>query len=182
MDEIAKAERVKRLQEGKAKAKLEREKMETQAEEKQVRKEADRPTRETRIPFGSARTKLDVPYHIPGFHLHWVNDTPGRIAQAEQSGYEFVTFDEVRLSARSAGLVGGAVGTNVSRLVGKQEDGVTPLHAYLMKIKQEWYDEDQKTLQRKNDAVDSAIRGGNVEGHVGQDGRYIPRGGIKFDT
>lgn len=179
-------DRVKKMIEGKQRAKQEREKMETKAEEvtetKSVRKEADRPTRETRVPFGAARTKLDVPYHIPGYHLHWVNDTPGRIAQAEASGYEFVAHDEVRLSARALGNTGTALGSNVSRLVGKQEDGISPLYAYLMKIKQEWYDEDQKSMQSKVDATDQAIRGGNIEGHVGKDGRYIPKGGIKFET
>ncbi|MDE2097564.1 MAG: hypothetical protein KGL39_09985 [Patescibacteria group bacterium] len=144
-----------------------------------VRKEADRPTREIRASFGMARAKLDIPYSIPGYHLHWINDTPGRIAYAESVGYAFVTQDEVRLTERT---LSGSLGTNVSRLVGKQEDGVTPMQAYLMKIRQDWYDEDQRALQGKIDKVDDAIRGGNIEGHVGEHGRYIPKGGIKLDT
>ena len=179
------SDRVKKMQEGKLKAKLAREQMETnvgkEVETKTIRKEVDRPVRKSRKAFGSAQSKLSVPYLIPGYHLHWVNDIPGRIAEAEENDYEFVTYEEVKMSARVATASGGTLGSNVSRLVGKQEDGITPLFAYLMKIRQEWYDEDQKLNQQKVDDVDAAIRGGNVEGHVGRDGRYIPKGGIKYD-
>ena len=174
-------DRVKKMQEGKLKAKLAREQMENK-EVTTVRKEADRPTRKARNAFGSAQSKLSVPYQDPEYHYHWVNDTPGRIAEAEEHDYEFVTYEEVRMSARVATASGGTLGSNVSRLVGKQEDGITPLNAYLMKIRKEWYDEDQKYQQSKVDEIDSAIRGGNIEGHVGKDGRYIPKGGIKFDN
>lgn len=186
MDELAKQERVKRMQEGKLKAKQAREQMATaevvENVVKTVRKEADRVTRETRIPFGSPKMKLGVPYQIPGYHLHWINDSPGRVAQAESGGYEFVMHEEVRLSSRAAGLTASPLGTGVSRLVGKQDDGVTPMYAYLMKIRQEWYEEDQQAGQVRVDATDAAIRGGNVEGHVGKDGRYVPKGGIKFEN
>ena len=53
------------------------------------------------------------------------------------------------------------------------------MYAYLMKIRQEWYDEDQAELQSRNDKIDNAIRSGkNVVGE--QPGFYVPQGGIKL--
>ena len=134
---------------------------------KQVRSEVDRPVRKERVPFGQARTKLSVSYSIPGHHMHWVNDTPGRVLEAEQAGYEFVRGNEI--GARDDELV--------KRIVGSAEDH-TPLYAFLMKIKQEWYEEDQKKGQQVVDGVDAAIRNGSLEKQA-NDGRYVPKNGIK---
>lgn len=126
------------------------------------------PRRERRA-FGVPQLKLSVSREIPGHHIHWVNDEPGRIHSAEESGYQFVTPDEV-------GMEQGE--TRIKRLVGKNDDG-TALYAYLMKIKQEWYDEDQRELQSNVDRIDSAIRRGTFEDGPGQN-RYVPREGIKI--
>lgn len=133
----------------------------------QVRTEADRPRRATRVPFGVARTKLDVPMHIEGYHLHWINDSAGRVMEAQRGGYTFVEPKEV-----------GAVdtGTQIKRLVGRDEGG-EPLYAYLMKIELEYYLADQKLIQDENERFDNAIRRGEVAPTVG-DHRYD--GGIKI--
>ena len=51
------------------------------------------------------------------------------------------------------------------------------MYAYLMKIKEEWWAEDQKQLQERNDKTDAAIRGGKTPG-VDNTGFY--NAGIKY--
>jgi hypothetical protein len=52
-----------------------------------------------------------------------------------------------------------------------------------MKIKREFYEEDQAALQSRNDRIDEAIRGGKLTGD-GQntEGFYKPKEGIKYRT
>jgi hypothetical protein len=123
-----------------------------------VRGAADRPQRQARVPFGVARTKLDIPMQLEGYHLHWVNDEPGRIAEAQRGGYMFVDPKEVGATD---------TGSQVTRLVGKKEDG-SALMAYLMKIEQEFYDEDQELIQREVAKFDSAIKRGTLEQQAGE--------------
>jgi hypothetical protein len=126
-----------------------------------VRSQADRPQREKRVPFGITRTKLEVPMTLEGYHLHWVNDEPGRVMEAQRGGYTFVDPKEVGSTD---------TGSQVKRLVGKSEDG-SALYAYLMKIEQSFYEEDQAVIQREVDKFDSAIRRGTLEQQAG-DNRY----------
>jgi hypothetical protein len=48
-----------------------------------------------------------------------------------------------------------------------------------MKIRQEWYEEDQAELQAKNNRIDGAIRKGKVSGD--NPAFYVPSGGIKLN-
>jgi len=126
-----------------------------------VRTQADRSKRESRIPFGVARTKLNVPMELEGYHLHWVNDSAGRIQEAQRGGYTFVEPKEVGAPED---------GSQVKRLVGKNEDG-SAMYAYLMKIEMEFYHEDQQLIQSEVDRFDSAIKRGTLEEKAG-DNRY----------
>lgn len=126
-----------------------------------VRTEADRPKRDSRVPFGVARTKLEVPMTIEGYHLHWVNDSAGRVMEAQRGGYTFVDPKEVGSPDE---------GSQVKRLVGKNEDG-SAMYAYLMKIEEAFYREDQASIQSTVDQFDSAIRRGAIDEKAG-DNRY----------
>jgi len=137
---------------------------------KQVSQE--KPQRRKRVPLGVPVSKLATSQRS-GYHRHWINDNGARVQQAEQAGYEFVV-SEVLSGTAQKGL-----GTKVSQIVGTKEDG-SPLTAFLMEIKQEWYDEDQSAMQAEVDKVDMSIRTGNVNGTVGEDGRYVPKEGIKI--
>ena len=137
-----------------------------------VRKEMDRATRKSRAPFGSTRLKLEVTGNIPGYHLHWVNDSPGRIAQAEEGGYQFVEKGELSMSYNNVTSRDKDLGSRMQVLVGTNEDG-SPLYAYLMKLQQDWYEEDQQAGQSQIDTVDASIRGGTVEKVTN---KYIPSG------
>jgi hypothetical protein len=141
----------------------------TELEKTVVRTETDRPTRTTRIPFGAPRTKLGVSMELPGYHLHWINDTVGRLAEAQQGGYTFVTPTEVGLPDKD---------TQIKRLVGKDETGEA-IYAYLMKQQLDFYEEDQKTLQSQVDVFDKAMKRGELDMKPGEK-RY--NAGIQIST
>lgn len=125
-----------------------------------------------RRPLSVPMRKMELP-EIPGFHVHWINDYPGRVEQAQDGGYEFVAREEVRLNERGPTPTDTDLGSRVSMVVGSNGDG-TPLRAYAMKIKNEWYEEDQKVLQNRNNQIDESIRRGKqqVEGESAGDARH----------
>ena len=74
----------------------------------------------------------------PEFEYRFVNDTGSRIQNFKAAGYEFVTGDDLIVGdnrVSDAADLGSA-----KRVV--SNDGTT---SYLMKIKKEWYAEDQAT-------------------------------------
>lgn len=127
--------------------------------------------RPTRKPFGSMDQKLAWP-PIKGHHLHWFNDIPGRLDRAKEAGYEHVK---------------DADGKTVSRIVGSASEG-GGLRAYLMKIPQEWYDEDMKLEQKRIDELDGDLRRGRVAGeglnqkHDGAEKFYVGKQGIVISS
>jgi hypothetical protein len=148
-----------------------------------TRTENERPRAERkRNAFNATQAKLTVNYDIPGYHLHIFNDEPGRIQTAIDGGYEFVTPAEVGGVKDSVTSGNTDLGDKVRFLVGSSEKG-DGLYAYLMKIKQEWYDEDQAEIQKRNDLVDDAIRSGrNTKEGTTSDGFYTPQNGINYKT
>lgn len=124
-----------------------------------------------RVPFGTPRTRLSLNTQLEGFHYRWINDLPGRLSQAQEGGYSFVEPSEVGKEPTE--------NNRVFELVGLQKDGVNPLHAYLMKIPQEWYLEDDKVKQSQLDEIDTAIKGGKADSGL-KDNRYIPTAGISI--
>lgn len=153
-------------------------------EEKQKRVEAAQVAKATgrsrtrHSAFNGTEGKLKVNQQIEGHHMYIFNDTPGRIDTALSSGYEFVHPDEVGGTSENVVSRNTDVGDKVRFLVGKAEDG-GPLYAYLMKIKQEWWDEDQASLQERNNATDAAIKAGRTPGQT-TEGFYMPKEGIKM--
>lgn len=118
-----------------------------------------------RIPMSVPVQKLEVP-EIPGYHLHWFKSDPARIARALDGGYEFVNARDIKIN--NVGLGGDSavsgntdMGSQVSVPTGDSlmSDG-QPGRLILMKIKQEWYEEDQRAIEGRNDQVAAALRGG----------------------
>lgn len=133
--------------------------------------------RSKRVPLGTPRSKLAVEGKDPNYAYRWVNDQGGRIQQAEQADYEFVGAGEVTVG--SGVDRNSEVGDRVSQIVGTKEDG-SPMRAYLMRIKREFYEEDQVEKQKEVNAKDAAIQSGSVSGQPGQDGRYVSN--INYET
>lgn len=119
-----------------------------------------------RIPMSSPKAKLGTP-EIPGYHLHWINDYPGRIAQAIRGGYEFVSGEETHITSQDLGgdeaISGNTdLGSRVSVVVGR-DDNEKGLRAYLMKVRNEFYQEDQGVIQDRVDGLHDAMRQGKQE-------------------
>lgn len=109
-----------------------------------------------RLPVSSGRRKLEVP-EIPGFNLYWF--LARNVQAALEGGYEFVDAKDTVLiqhNPASASDTSGNtdLGSRVS-IATTGADGAERL--YLMKIRLEWYQEDQAAIQAKNMSVLQAI-------------------------
>jgi len=147
----------------------------------QVLNPANKPAKameaKSRIPMSIPQQKLAVP-EIPGFHLHWMAGNPARISQALRAGYKFVDNDEVDLTvtglADDASKTGNSdLGSRVSVGSGLDERGEEN-RLYLMKIEEEFWQEDQKALEARNEQLAATIRGGSPNGAGDTSNRYIP--------
>lgn len=145
--------------------------------EAKIRTTAERPVNKKRASFNGTEGKLRVNHQIEGCHLHIFNDTPGRIEHALAVGYEFVSPDEVGGTAINVVSRNTDLGDKVRFLVGTE--GTNPLYGYLMKIRNEFYKEDQADLQLKNDLSDKAIRSGKLN-VAGQSSEGFYDAGIKM--
>jgi hypothetical protein len=128
-----------------------------------ARQVSDRPEGRPRrrVAFGSSKLGVDCSkLHSEGWYCHWVNDYPGRIHEAQAVGYEFVKLSEIE-SGPTLGAPSADNQNRVSRRVGVTEDG-RELLAYLMKIRQEYKNENDAFYQEKADKIDQQIRNGTV--------------------
>jgi hypothetical protein len=135
----------------------------------------DGATRKRRSVFNGTESKISVNQQIPGYHLYVFTDTGSRIQQAMDSGYEFVRPDEVGGVSENVVSRNGDLGERIRFLVNPRAEG-SEQYGYLMKIRQEWYEEDQAELQAKNNLIDASIR----KGKSPSEGFYVPQGGIKM--
>lgn len=131
-----------------------------------------------RIPMSVPIQRLEAP-DIPGYHLHWFNGTAERIQRAQDGGYEFVDARELRLNNASLGgdstQSGNTdMGSQVSVVSGEDlgRDG-QPNRMILMKIKQEWYEEDQKLLEDRNSAIAQSLLQGTTGAQQAADSREV---------
>jgi len=113
---------------------------------------------------------------LPGFHLCWVDEP--KMHEFLDADYEFVNASDYGAAEESDGG-----DTRIKRVHGRNEAG--GVYSYLMKIKEEWYQEDQAIIQEYCDKVDDAILGGD-ESRGERDGdakgrTYIPKSGIKME-
>jgi hypothetical protein len=101
-------------------------------------------TRHTRKPFGGRTQKLAYPTR-EGYHRHWFNDTPGRVAAALESGYTHVK-DPIS-------------GKHMTAVVGVAAVGGA-LNAYLLEIPEEWWQDDMAAEEEINAAKEETIKRG----------------------
>lgn len=111
-----------------------------------------------RIPMSTPRRKMEAA-EIPGFHLHWFLES--NVHAAIQGGYEFVDINEVPLNQHGVGTdtaVSGSsdLGSRVKIVAGIGVDN-QPEYQVLMKIREEWWQDDQKAIEARNASVLSAI-------------------------
>ena len=122
----------------------------------------DRPKRKS---FDEQRNTISFKDQDPNYVYRIFNDTEGRLEKAELAGYEYVRGDapvgDPTVDSASA------LGSVISKPVGGGKTGV------LMRIKREWYDEDQKEKRRKIKETEDAL-----SNKAREDGHY---GGISID-
>jgi hypothetical protein len=108
--------------------------------------------------FGSRALKLSAPKRA-GFHRHWFNDKPGRVATALAAGYKIVHEN----------------GKPIERVVGTTARGEGQT-AFLMEIPEQWHRENLQASQQAADEVEATIRRNEIAATVGSN-RYVPREG-----
>ena len=127
--------------------------------------------RKKRKPLGSPVSKLAVKTRA-GYVRRWINDASNRLHLAIEAGWEHVETGEAAVSDAAQEADSS---THINQVVGTHDNG-EPLIAYLMEIKVEWYNADQKEKQKQLDAVDESIRQGGTK----ENGQYVPKTGIKI--
>lgn len=147
-------------------------------EQREAKRESGREEagRNSRVPLGVARAKLSVPVR-PGYVRRWVNDSEGRLLQAQQGGYQFAEDPSLQIGAPDIDNANRDLGARVSRVVDKS----TGQKAYLMEIKEEFHTEDQALKAKTVAEKDRLIKTGKLDD--GEE-RYIPdKGkGISIET
>ena len=117
-------------------------------------------SRVTRTPV-SQRNILTVKGKDPAYEYRIVNDVEDRITQFLEAGYEIVQNDTVEVGDKRAST-GTPVGSAKQLSVG----GGTK--AFVMKIKKEWYDEDQNAKLRLVSAQENSIKDKALDGNYGK--------------
>ena len=107
-------------------------------------------TRAKRTPVGQ-RNVLTVAGKEPDFSYRIVNDTGDRIAQFLEAGYEFVDAATHRVGDKRVNSA-SPEGSKAQVSVGKGDK------AFVMRIKNEWYEEDQKAKQKEIDRLEQSIK------------------------
>ena len=116
--------------------------------------------RTTRVPIGT-RQVLDVKGKDPNYNYRIVNDSGDRIEMFRQAGYELVNADDVSVGDSKVEKP-TAEGSIAQVSVGGGQK------AYIVRIKKEWYEEDQKAKQHKVDQLESAIKQKALDGTYGK--------------
>ena len=95
--------------------------------------------------------------------------------QEKEIPYEFVLENEVPRKIGQGNLHqdNSDINGRVSRVVSRGK--TAPIRAFLMKIRKEWYQEDQLAKEEVNKQVDEALRQGTPGGNVVEN-QYVPKG------
>lgn len=140
-----------------------------------------REDRTKRVPLGTLRSKLTIPKDLideARFQPRWVVDRPGRLNQALEGSYTFVQDPTMKVEVGEGTDGRDQTATAICRTVGTHEGGA-PMKAYLMKIRRDWYEKDQRDKQAEIDKTDESIQKGTVASQPG-DKRYIGSQGITY--
>ena len=111
----------------------------------------NKPERTRRTPINGTRNRLTVRGKEPGYVYRIVNDTEDRITTLQEMGYEIVTDKNVSVGdKRIANPTQEGSPVKVSVGQGTQ--------AYVMRQKQEFFDEDQASKNARNDELESGMK------------------------
>jgi hypothetical protein len=108
-----------------------------------------------RLSLNAPQLNLSVP-QIEGYHLHWFLET--NVPLAIRGWYEFVNPGEVNIPDKN---IGGRPNTESEDLGGNRVTQINkgpgadgrPIQFVLMKIRQEWYHDEQRILAERNYSI-----------------------------
>lgn len=115
-----------------------------------------------RSPINGTRNRLNVRGKEPGYVYRIVNDIDDRVQTFQELGYEIVTDQNVSVGDKR---VANATqeGTPIKVSVGQGVQG------YVMRQKQEWYDEDKAKKQELVNELERSMKDdANKEGFYGK--------------
>ena len=107
--------------------------------------------RTRRSPINGVRNKLNVRGQEPGYVYRIVNDIEDRVQSLQEMGYEIVTDKGVTVGDKRIANP-TQEGSPVKVSVGQGVQG------YVMRQKQEWFDEDQKAKNARNDELEAQMK------------------------
>jgi hypothetical protein len=116
--------------------------------------------RTQRSPIGR-RNVLTVSGKEAGYEYRIVNDSKDRVQEFLDAGYELVAEDSIKVGDKRVNAA-SAEGTVSQLSVGQG------LKAFVMRIKKEWFDEDQKAKQTQVNEVEAATKAKALDGTYGK--------------
>ena len=123
-----------------------------------------------RMSMALPRLKLEIPPDCcPGYHLEWILGSASEISRALNGGFEFVTPEEVHLNNVSfAGDVNQSgstdLGNRVSVSAGATGSDQASAKLYLMKLREEWYAEDNEIRAERQRGIVANLTAGAPRG------------------
>ena len=123
--------------------------------------ETKRAERVTRASINGVRNVLNLSGKDPDYEYRIVNDTGDRVAQMQERGYEIVTDPKLKIGDRRVANP-TQEGSPVMASVGGG------MKAYAMRIRKDWYDEDQTAKAKQITETEVAMVKTAKEGYNGK--------------
>ena len=116
--------------------------------------------RPQRVPVGT-RNVLTVAGKDPSYEYRVINDSGDRVQEFLDAGYELVEKDSVRVGDKRVNSA-SAEGSVSQISVGQGQK------AFVVRIKKEWYEEDQAAKQAKVNALEDSTKAKALDGTYGK--------------
>jgi hypothetical protein len=116
--------------------------------------------RPQRVPVGT-RNVLTVAGKDPNYEYRIINDTGDRVQEFMDAGYTLVSDDSVKVGDKRVNKA-SSEGSIAQLSVGQGQKAV------VVRIKKEWYQEDQKKKQDKVDSQENATKSKALDGTYGK--------------
>jgi hypothetical protein len=116
--------------------------------------------RTQRTPIGQ-RNVLTVAGKDPNYEYRIINDSGDRVQAFLDAGYELVQENTVKVGDKRVNKA-SAEGTVSQVSVGQGQK------AFVVRIKKEWYNEDQARKQAHNDSIEQATKAKALDGTYGK--------------
>jgi len=116
--------------------------------------------RPQRVPVGT-RNVLTVAGKDPNYEYRIINDSGDRVQEFLDAGYELVDADSVRVGDKRVNTA-KAEGSIAQLSVGQGQK------AFVVRIKKEWYEEDQRAKMKKVDDLEAATKAKALDGTYGK--------------